>query len=254
MLTVGQFYARTRWGDGWNVLRLNGSRHRGHDIKAPRGQQVPALHGGKVHKLGYSSVLGYYVVVRLSAFTFDFYCHLIVGTRPTVGVVLNQGDSVGAIAGAGDDPGSAWTGPHLHYGAGPLASSVTSGLTYNATKRISDALTTFAATNPSPLPGSRRNTMSTLFNHAGKNLWALAGDSPGTPANWLETADKTFADQLARQHGDAASLSTQSWANWKAAYLAPLKTDAPDASVSVDLAPVLAAIAARPTEFTVQPK
>jgi hypothetical protein len=53
-------------------------------------------------------------------------------------------------------------------------------------------------------------------------LFALAGDSPGTPANWLETRDQAFANALAAQHGNAAQLSAASFAAWKSLYLAPL--------------------------------
>ena len=53
-------------------------------------------------------------------------------------------------------------------------------------------------------------------------LYALAGTSPGTPANWLETSDGAFANQLAAQTGTAAALSAGSFEAWKKAYLAPV--------------------------------
>jgi hypothetical protein len=54
-------------------------------------------------------------------------------------------------------------------------------------------------------------------------LFALAGGSPGTPANWLETSDSNFANQLSAQIGaSSAGLSHDSFLAWRAAYLAPV--------------------------------
>lgn len=71
----------------------------------------------------------------------------------------------------------------------------------------------------------RKNTMSTIFHRIdnGKYTYALAGESPGTSANWLETQDPNFANKLAETHGNSKLLSSGTWDSWKARYLEPLK-------------------------------
>lgn len=59
----------------------------------------------------------------------------------------------------------------------------------------------------------------------GVNLtWFLAGDSPGTPANWLTTTDQNVANGWAEAHGNANWLTKASIASFKAQYTAPVKT------------------------------
>lgn len=82
------------------------------------------------------------------------------------------------------------------------------------------------ATPFEPERTARRNTMS-LYHKQGTapTLYALAGDSPGTPANWLETMDQTLANQWSAQiGGPSAGLSAGSWDNFKTQYLMPLAT------------------------------
>lgn len=71
----------------------------------------------------------------------------------------------------------------------------------------------------------RKKTMSTIFHRIdnGKYTFALAGESPGTSANWLETTDGAFANKLAETHGNSKLLSSDTWDSWKARYLEPLK-------------------------------
>lgn len=153
MLTVRAFYAQARWGDQWNVLRPNGTRHRGHDISCDSREDIPLLRRGTVVKNGHTSVLGNFCVVQVDEDEFDFYCHLLIGTRPDVSLVaLDPGVRVGKAAGWGDDHGSAWTGPHLHYGSGPKITSVTTGTTYNATAIVVSVLSSTAGGGTTPLP------------------------------------------------------------------------------------------------------
>lgn len=86
-----------------------------------------------------------------------------------------------------------------------------------------------------PTPSRKRHSMSTLYRLEGQSLWALAGDSPGTPANWRETKLQSFANELAAQHGTAATLSRGTWDAWKADYLAPLGVAAAPAKVTVEI-------------------
>lgn len=79
------------------------------------------------------------------------------------------------------------------------------------------------AGNPIPEPPSRKdNTMTTLYNVPDTALVAMAGDSPGTPANWLETTSSALIDQWKQIHGPLAQIDLATWQSWKGVYLAPL--------------------------------
>lgn len=54
--------------------------------------------------------------------------------------------------------------------------------------------------------------------------WILAGDSPGTPANWLPIKDQKLANELAAQVGNAAWLTQATAEDWKKQYLSPVRT------------------------------
>lgn len=150
MLAVPLFYAPVRWGDEWNVLRADGSRHRGHDIMTGSRNEVPALYAGRVVTRGYTRVLGFYIVLKTDH-GYDYYCHLLEKDRPSLGLEILRGTKVGTTATWGDPTGSAWTGPHLHYGSGPKVTSVTSGATHDATKLVQAALTATAGGGTTPL-------------------------------------------------------------------------------------------------------
>jgi len=93
---------------------------------------------------------------------------------------------------------------------------------------------------------ARRKTMTTLYGkqNTDPKLFALAGDSPGTPANWLETQDYDgVAVPWAQVHGNALYLSEGSWNQFKEWYLSPLSTGA-TATVNIDSAAMSAAVQA----------
>lgn len=80
----------------------------------------------------------------------------------------------------------------------------------------------------------RRKSMSTLYyqtkndkpaGQGGTGLeWALAGDSPGTDANWLPTTQQSVANDWAESHGNAVFLGRQSFAAYRTWYKQPVKT------------------------------
>lgn len=75
---------------------------------------------------------------------------------------------------------------------------------------------------PEPVK-KRRSSMSTLyFNRTTRKEWALAGDSPGTPANWLTTAEQGVANAWAGAHGSAVELEQHSYDDFRERYTAPL--------------------------------
>lgn len=73
---------------------------------------------------------------------------------------------------------------------------------------------------------NRRRSMSTLyFNKTTRKEWALAGDSPGTPANWLTTNEQGVANAWAAAHGSAVELEQHSYEDFRGRYTAPLVVD-----------------------------
>jgi hypothetical protein len=65
-------------------------------------------------------------------------------------------------------------------------------------------------------------------------LRALAGASPGTPANWIEATDDTVASGWLPKNNDGVpvgsftDLSQQTWDNFKGKYLAPVQVQGTD--------------------------
>lgn len=80
----------------------------------------------------------------------------------------------------------------------------------------------------------RKKNMATLYCQSANNkrpgqgavdvTWFLAGDSPGTPANWLGTKDQTVANGWAGAHGSAVWLTQKSINSFRKVYLSPLNT------------------------------
>lgn len=82
------------------------------------------------------------------------------------------------------------------------------------TIRKKDNVTLYVSTSNNKRPGQ-----------GGINgTYALAGESPGTPANWLLTQDATLATEWAKVHGNAVWLTKDSFAAFRTAYQAPVKT------------------------------
>lgn len=94
----------------------------------------------------------------------------------------------------------------------------------HGTQTLAAGTSTASTGTTTPVPTGRTDhTM--LFYKVGTSplLYALAGTSPGTPANWLETTDSGFATQLSAQlGGPSAGLSAASYESWKTLYLEPL--------------------------------
>lgn len=155
----------------------------------------------------------------------------------SVGQRVAEGQDVGVMGTTG-----ASTGVHCHFETWP-------GNRTHINPRLYMAATSAAGGGATPI--GKDNDMTQLFHELGSSptLYALAGGSPGTPANWLETRDQQFANQLSAQIGaSSAGLTSGSFAAWKAAYLAPVKVagvqlDVGDVSVEAKSDPaVLAAL------------
>jgi len=107
----------------------------------------------------------------------------------------------------------------------------------------------------------RKQNMTSLYNIANTPTVALAGDSPGTPANWLETTSPALIKSWEDSHGPLNILSADTYASWKKAYLTPLTivgnaagAPADLTHVSSDLDAIAASVAAIhvPTKATIE--
>lgn len=108
-------------------------------------------------------------------------------------------------------------------------------------------------------PKRRKKSMSTGWytDRNGKREWALAGESPGTPANWIPLSTQVTANEVAAIHGSFVPLGVASFDAMKASYLSPVSVSGGAAAVSVDLAPVLTELGKIPSatrdEFAKKP-
>jgi hypothetical protein len=144
---------------------------------------------------------------------------------------LTDGGSEGALVGYMGNTGSASSGPHLHF-----ETRRADGVSFDPIGYLNAGIAAGGGAKPFPpdttdaVATRRRRSMSSLYymregdTPTGKPTWALAGDSPGTPANWLETNGQTLANSWAGQHGNAALLSTSQFRAWRDDYRQPLKT------------------------------
>lgn len=158
------------------------------------------------------------------------YCHL-------ADTLVNKGDVVTTQQlGVMGSTGSLTKQVHLH-----------SELWVNGT-RVDE--TTFQFTMPSqqPAPARKGRSMTTLYYLEGSSpqRFALAGDSPGTPANWHETTTISLANAWAAQiGGSAAAVNQPTWDQYRADYSAALNVGA-QSSTDISDASVLKIVAAIP--------
>ena len=96
---------------GWRRDPFNGVRsfHKGIDIVADTGAPVKAAMGGRVALVGFSPVLGKYVVISHNDGYQTMYAHLNAA-RTARGAAVSQGDVIGEVGNTGYS-----TGPHLHF-------------------------------------------------------------------------------------------------------------------------------------------
>lgn len=139
--------------------------HRGADYRRSAGQTVVAYEECTVIDSDLkSSVLGFCLVAqRKRDGKFIGWAHLLQGTRPGNGAVLQAGDKVGLVAGFNDYHGTAWSGPHIHTTEGSTAGHIYSGQN----------------TDPAPdIAAARAGTAAGPGNGAATNFhwWQLTAD------------------------------------------------------------------------------
>ena len=144
MTAIGTFYSQPHWGLRFGVIdALHPYGHRGLDIVHDAGTPIPALRGGLVVNVQYSTIIGMVVVVQVADTDFDGYAH----TRNVLvsrGQHVVQGQQLAEVAGYGDLHGSAWAGPHTHFTNGPNGTSVFQGTVRDPAPVIAATLTTLA--------------------------------------------------------------------------------------------------------------
>lgn len=193
----------------------------GTDYSVGKGTPIVAAIGGTIvdRKDSTSTATGRYLALRATDGNYIRYLHLNASAVP-VGATVSRGQVI-AYSGASGNGSENGYGPHVHV-------SLWIGGTPNQLgfKNTVDFENYIGGATPSPGENSqfeiyrRNNNMASLYYKTeGGRMFALAGDSPGTSANWLETADQNFANQLAAQHGTAALLSLGTWNLWKSQYL-----------------------------------
>ncbi len=90
--------------------------HRGADYVVDTHELVPAYERIEITAVPPvpHPALGYTVTGRNADGTYSGWAHLLVGSRPNVGDILEPGGQIGLVAGRADVHGIAWTGPHIH--------------------------------------------------------------------------------------------------------------------------------------------
>ena len=210
-MSIPAWLAKWRVTSDWAAHRARGSLG-GVDWATPTGTPIHAPSDGIVDFRFYGDGSSVIRIRRADNTRTEFLHGTFLGGnfRPVkAGERVGTSDGRRGTRGAGSS-----TGPHVH------AHDVTA-----AGVRVPPFSTIPNSGGSTSTPTRPKGDTVTLYHtrHSDGNLiWALAGDSPGTPANWRETRGQDFANQLAAQHGPSAELAPQTWENWKADYLAPL--------------------------------
>lgn len=211
---------------GWRTHPITSVRtmHYGEDTIG-EGNYAPV--SGEVIFAGYYGGLGNLVTIRE-----DWTTIWLVGHHASLAV--NVGDQVveGVTFLGPQGATGAATGVHAH--TERRLSRMDSPQAGTATNPR-DHYTAAAGINATPIGEQKRGPhMATLYNKINTPTVALAGDSPGTPANWLETTDSGLIAELVAVHGPFARLTAESYEAWKASYLAPLAVGGAVAGGSTD--------------------
>lgn len=222
------------WGAdaAWYQKNVGLLGHNGIDFPGALGTPIYAVDDGVVFQAGWnipwSGAAGGLAIIMRHAWGHSGYAHLS-NTVVTVGQHFKRGDLIGYMGATG-----LALGVHLHYETLPLVPNFANG--YSG--RVNPAVIANFQPRGSGDP-TRGFEMSTLyFVEEGGAEWALAGESPGTDANWLITRDQNLANKLAEVHGNAIKLGRASWNEWGAKYRQALKVSGGTGGGTVDQAAV----------------
>lgn len=233
-----------------NVTNEYDAGHRALDFGWGNGKQVYAAAAGTVTYQpslpGYGNRISINHGKIISQGAITKYAHL---SRAIVssGEEVRKGQLIGYM---GETGSYAVSGVHLHF---ELWVNFGSGWArVNPGPFFTD---TAGGGAPLPIPSERPKSMSTIYYYTSNDkpageggtikLYALAGESPGTSANWLETASSDIKAAWSTAHGAGVFLTKASFDSFKARHLEPLKTLAP--ALTLDIPALAAALeAARP--------
>ena len=189
-------------------------------------------------------LLGYYVVIEHEGRLRTVYAHGAHRSKMQVGQRVNAGDVVFTSGSTGYS-----TGDHLHF-------EVRAPDQFGRWVRVDPA--PFLDDRPTPAEPRRRNSVTLYYctttdkpssssSPQPIQEYALAGDSPGTSANWIPIADPAVVQSMAAVHGSAVFLTRDSYAAFRSKYTEPLKV-AGGSAVPFDPTSILSAIAEVPAK------
>lgn len=216
---------RDFWGDKSDRPNPYGSRddiyaegyHRGEDV-ANNGsvEFVPVLRPGVIVQSGFSPKIGSYVVVRpdetlFRRAEFDGYCHLYGPIMLRTGRV-EAGDILSRTAGARENPGSSWGGPHLHFTVTEAPAGIydIGFVDYNPNPVIDAALK--GRFMPAPAGGEDRPlpTPPGRENMGKRDIGYFAVERPGKPTKFVTfgvSDARSLTHKEAVAHNRAAGLT-----------------------------------------------
>lgn len=179
--------------------------------------RVVAAAPGKVVRVFWTSTMGWCIEIDHGGGVHTRYCHLADRGLVNVGDQLTRGQRIGTMGSTGSEAVVGGVRQlHLHFEVIVNGSRVDPAPYFTST----------AGGDVTPItPITNRSNTVTLYHKQDSTptLYALAGDSPGTPANWLETTAQGLANAWSAQiGGPSAAVNDQTWEAYKAAYRAPL--------------------------------
>lgn len=207
----------------WYMQNVGQKGHNGIDIGGEWGTPLYAIDDAVIVQEGWnipwSGVAGGIALIARSTWGFFGLAHCS-DIRVSVGDEVRRGYRLGSMGNTG-----LALGVHVHSETLPLSPNFGNGFSGRVNPY---RLLNLQPRNGQPAPRKTRKkgaTMSTLFHRIDNGIYtfALAGEAPGTSANWLETKDGDFANRLAETHGNSKLLSGGTWDAWKARYLEPVK-------------------------------
>lgn len=157
------------------------------------------------------------------------HCHLVDLKGPAVGKRVKAGDVIAYVGTTGHS-----TGNHLHQEIWVNGVKQAGANYWKYIDKYSVISANGAGSGsgggtdpvPDPTPQKRKKSMSTIYRkqEGSTFTYALAGESPGTSANWLETVDTDLARDWGIVHGNSVILSVSTWNGFRDRYLERLRT------------------------------
>jgi hypothetical protein len=114
-------------GDLWGTTHGREHAHRGLDFPQKTGTRIKAIAPGTVTGNGFSTVLGFYIIIRDDAGIYWGYNHLAEAPKNKLDSKVRKGQTIGKVG----STGTAATGPHLHLTTSKIPNGNFAGETIN---------------------------------------------------------------------------------------------------------------------------